>query len=316
MYIDPSPAGVGTTSGILRIKGDLYVDGTQTYINSTTIELSDFQIGIGTTATSDLILDGAGIGIGSIANRKTFVWNNSSSSLKSSENLDVASGKTYKIAGTDVLSSNTLGSGIVNSSLTSVGTLGLLNVTGISTLGVTTVTNLTVQQLNVSGISTLGILTVGNVYSTGIITATKYFGDGSSLTGINTSSTATTAGYASTAGISTYAVTAGVSTNVSGGIASVTSLIVSGISTFTAGPVLVGTGTSTGTASQPLQVSGSAYISGNVGVAVTSPSFAVDVSGDTRVQSTGKMRFGGTTGTTNFYIQYNSTSNSLDFVAG
>jgi len=95
-----------------------------------------------------------------------------------------------------------------------------------------------------------------------------------------------------------------------------TSLSVSGISTFTNGPVLVGTGTSTGTASQPLQVTGGAYVSSNVGVAVTAPSFAVDVSGDARVQSTGKMRFGGTAGSTNFYIQYNSTTNSLDFVAG
>lgn len=68
--------------------------------------------------------------------------------------------------------------------------------------------------------------------------------------------------------------------------------------------------------SQKLHVQGTAYVSSNVGVAVTSPLFSVDVSGDTRVQSTGKMRFGGTSGTTNFYIQYNSTSNSLDFVAG
>jgi hypothetical protein len=28
------------------------------------------------------------------------------------------------------------------------------------------------------------------------------------------------------------------------------------------------------------------------------------------------MRFGGTAGSTNFYIQFNSTTNSLDFVAG
>jgi hypothetical protein len=28
------------------------------------------------------------------------------------------------------------------------------------------------------------------------------------------------------------------------------------------------------------------------------------------------LRFGGTTGTTNFYIQYNSTTNSLDFISG
>jgi hypothetical protein len=43
---------------------------------------------------------GAGIGIGSTGNRKTFVWNNTSTSLKSSENVDIATGKTYKIDGT------------------------------------------------------------------------------------------------------------------------------------------------------------------------------------------------------------------------
>jgi hypothetical protein len=53
-----------------------------------------------------------------------------------------------------------------------------------------------------------------------------------------------------------------------------------------------------------------------VGIGTASPAFAADIAGDARVQSTGKMRFGGTAGTTNFYIQYNSTTNSLDFVAG
>jgi hypothetical protein len=54
---------------------------------------------------------------------------------------------------------------------------------------------------------------------------------------------------------------------------------------------------------------------GNLGVGVA-PSFKLDIAGDARVTSTNKMRFGGTAGTTNFYIQYNSTANSLDFVAG
>jgi hypothetical protein len=315
MYIDPSPAGVGTTSGIVRIRGDLYVDGTQFIVNSSTIELADLRVGIATTVGTSLLLDGGGIGIGSANIIKTILWNHTAQALTSSEDWNLASGKQYEINGTSVLNATTLGTNVVNSSLTSVGTLGQLNVSGIATLGVTTATNLTSQQLNVVGIVTVGVGNTGIKIdgTTGFITATKYFGDGSALTGINTTNTA---GYASTAGISTYAQTAGISTNVSGGIASVTSLIVSGISTFTAGPVLVGTGTSTGTATQPLQVSGGAYVSGNVGVAVTAPSFAVDVSGDARVQSTGKMRFGGTSGTTNFYIQYNSTANSLDFVAG
>ena len=56
--------------------------------------------------------------------------------------------------------------------------------------------------------------------------------------------------------------------------------------------------------------------SGNLGVGAVAPSFKADIAGDARVTSTNKMRFGGTAGTTNFYIQYNSTANSLDFVAG
>jgi hypothetical protein len=56
--------------------------------------------------------------------------------------------------------------------------------------------------------------------------------------------------------------------------------------------------------------------SGNLGIGAASPAFKADIAGDARVTSTNKMRFGGTAGTTNFYIQYNSTTNSLDFVAG
>jgi hypothetical protein len=80
--------------------------------------------------------------------------------------------------------------------------------------------------------------------------------------------------------------------------------------------LIVGAATSTGTAAQPLQITGGAYVSGNVGIGSVAPSFKLDIAGDARVTSTNKMRFGGTAGTTNFYIQYNSTTNSLDFVAG
>jgi hypothetical protein len=114
------PAAVGDNTGAVRIKGDLYVDGTQFVVNSTTIELADFNVGIATTVGTNALLDGAGIGIGSTSIRKTLTWSNSSTALKSSEDFDVASGKVYKISGTPVLSNNTLGGAIVNSSLTSV----------------------------------------------------------------------------------------------------------------------------------------------------------------------------------------------------
>jgi len=132
------PAAVGDNTGAVRIKGDLFVDGTQTIINSSTIELADFVVGIASTATTDLLADGAGIKIGP---DNTLLYDHTNTALKSSENFNLTSGKTYKINGTDVLSSTTLGSGVVNSSLTSVGTLTALSVSG--TLGVTGNTTLT-----------------------------------------------------------------------------------------------------------------------------------------------------------------------------
>jgi len=97
------PAGIGDNTGAVRIKGDLLVDGTQTIINSATIELADFIVGIASTATTDLLADGAGIKIGP---DNTLLYDHSNTALKSSENFNLASGKTYKIDGTTVLSSS------------------------------------------------------------------------------------------------------------------------------------------------------------------------------------------------------------------
>ena len=124
------PAVVGNDTGLVRIKGDLFVDGTTTQINSTSLEIADFIVGIATTATTDLLTDGAGIQIGP---DNTFLYEfngGTNPSLKSSENLNVASGKGYQVDQTEVLNATTLGSGVTNSSLTSVGTLSSLTVSG------------------------------------------------------------------------------------------------------------------------------------------------------------------------------------------
>jgi hypothetical protein len=60
-------------------------------------------------------------------------------------------------------------------------------------------------------------------------------------------------------------------------------LSISGVSTFTNGPLLIGAATSTGTASQRLQVTGGAYVSGNIGIAITNPSTKLHVVGDSTV---------------------------------
>ena len=167
IWIDPHPFGVGQTSGSVRIRGDLYVDGTEFIVNVDKVQLGDFRIGIATTAGTNALLDGGGLGIGSESIEKTITWNNATSALMSSENWNLASGKHYEIDGTDVLTSNTLGSGIINSSLTSVGTLGALTVSGDVTANGNIIGD---NATNISGINS--------------VTASDFFGSGANLTSI------------------------------------------------------------------------------------------------------------------------------------
>ena len=167
IWIDPAPAGAGTTSGLVRIRGDLYVDGTEFIVDVDKVQLGDFRIGIATTTGTNVLLDGAGLGIGSESIEKTITWNNATSALMSSENWNLASGKHYEINGTDVLTSTTLGSGVVNSSLTNVGTLSAVTVSGDITANGNIVGD---TATNISGINS--------------VTATSFHGNGANLTGL------------------------------------------------------------------------------------------------------------------------------------
>ena len=89
------------------------------------------------------------------------------------------------------------------------------------------------------------------------------------------------------------------------GVTSVTNLTaqqlqVTGISTFSNGPVLIGSGTSTGTASQPLQVTGSAYVSGNLGIGTNNPQGTLHVGAASTqavvINSVGQLVVGATSG--------------------
>ena len=134
------PAGVGDNTGLVIIKGDLQIDGTTTTINSTTVTVDDKNIVLGSGAVNDAAADGSGITIESGNGNKTFQFEDTGDNLGSSENLNVATGKVYKVNNTEVLSSTTLGSGVVNSSLTSVGTLTNLSVGNVNSSGIITAT--------------------------------------------------------------------------------------------------------------------------------------------------------------------------------
>ena len=136
----------------------------------------------------------------------------------------------------------------------------------------------------------------------GNVTSTKYFGDGSSLTGVS-------ATYATIAG---YSTNSGVSTSVIGGISSVSQGYVTGIATFAYGPTLIsntGTATSTNTASQPLQVTGGVYISGNTGIGSTNPNTGLVIRNSPQTQ-TPELEIYPTTGTYTASTRFVNTANS------
>ena len=116
------------------IYGDLVVTGTQTTVSSTTITVADKNLELATGNSADTGADGGGLTIKG-ATDKTWNWVDSTDAWTANQEIDVVSGKVYRIGGVRALSSTTLGSAVVNSSLTSVGTLGALTVTNAVTAG-------------------------------------------------------------------------------------------------------------------------------------------------------------------------------------
>ena len=119
-----------TIANDLIVTGDLTVNGTTTTVNSTTLQIDDKNIELGTVATpTDSTADGGGITLKG-ATDHTILWTDSTDSWDFSEHVNIASGKEFQIAGTKVLDATSLGSAVVSSSLTSVGTLTALTVSG------------------------------------------------------------------------------------------------------------------------------------------------------------------------------------------
>ena len=152
IFVDGSAARVGIfntapaysldITGDVRIQGNLITSGSSTAVTAEDLRVEDKTIELatitGTALGDDAYIDGGGIVIKSTATNKTLLWQNSTSSLKSSEHFNLATGKEYKINGVTVLSNTALGSTVSSApGLTTLGTLTSLNVGNLSLSGIT-----------------------------------------------------------------------------------------------------------------------------------------------------------------------------------
>jgi len=108
----------------LIISGNLTVSGTTTTVNSTTTTVADKNIELAKGAANDAAADGGGITVDSGDGDKEWKWLNATDSWTANQSIEVAgSSLKYRIDGVDVLTKTGLGSTVVGSSLTSVGTI-------------------------------------------------------------------------------------------------------------------------------------------------------------------------------------------------
>ena len=125
------PKSGGTFTGYVTIP-NLTVTGTTTTIDTATLTVDDKNIDLGSFATpTDTTADGGGITLkGATDNDKTIIWDNAQGNWTTNQDWNLATGKVIKENNTAILSRIALGSTVLASGLTSVGTLTGLRVTG------------------------------------------------------------------------------------------------------------------------------------------------------------------------------------------
>lgn len=163
LYTD-TPAEVLDVNGNAIIRGDLTVEGTTTTINSTELVVDDLNITIASGAADSAAADGAGITVDGAG--ATFTYDNANSAWTSSEHLNLAANKKFKMAGNDVISTISGARFKLETSvetalgLTEIGTLDYLDVANIS------INNDTISSTGNMYLAPTGYLDVGGAIIT------------------------------------------------------------------------------------------------------------------------------------------------------
>lgn len=126
-----NPAYTLDVTGDLRVTGDLLIEGNAASLDIATLRVEDHQIELAikddSTLATDAEADDGGIVIRVEGDDKRWTWLNATNSWTSSHSINIENElNNYAINDTSVLSLDTLGSTVVNSSLTGIGQLNTL----------------------------------------------------------------------------------------------------------------------------------------------------------------------------------------------
>jgi hypothetical protein len=164
------PTATLDVNGDARIRGSLTVEGNVTAVNTTNLEIADKLIELAKVATpSNATANGGGISVeGGTDGDKTLTWSSSGLTWSSSENLNLAINKAYRINGFDVLSQTSLGTTVASApGLTSVGTLSSLQVSNLNfsntTIASTTANGNIILSPNGSGTISMNNAKISNL---------------------------------------------------------------------------------------------------------------------------------------------------------
>lgn len=157
--------GAAKITGNLTVDGDIYIGGSINRVNVVDLDISDHAIRLNKGGDNTTALDGGIEMLGASDVLLGSIKYNGTNWL-SDLNFDIATGKTYKINNVDVLTSTALGTSVVSSSLTSIGTLNHdLNIanTKVYKINSVEVLNATTIGANVvnSSLTKVGTLTQG-----------------------------------------------------------------------------------------------------------------------------------------------------------
>ena len=169
--------------GDMKVDGNFTVDGASLFVETTDLKVKDKNIELAITNENipldDAAVDGGGITLRGSAGDKIIEWKNTTDAWTSSEHMDLADTKKYLINGVEVLEAGALGSTVLASALTSVGTLEILAVDQLEING-STITTCTPLEIDSSG--TINLITsqeITNVAepTTNSSVATKFYVD-------------------------------------------------------------------------------------------------------------------------------------------